>query len=280
MKKLLLAALALFMLTSMTKDKVTTIFVIGDSTAAKKDISGGKQERGWAMALKCYFDTAYIRVDNHAVNGRSSKSFIDEGRWDKVLSLMKPGDYVIIQFGHNDEKPQASRHTDPGSTFDYNLAKFVRETREHGGIPVLMNCVVRRNFTIQVPKNDDDEKLRTQTFKDAPKTIEGDTLVDTHGLYAVAPRDVARRMNCLFVDANKITQDLEQSLGREGSKKLHMWFLPGEEPSEPKGKQDNTHYSIYGAHQVASRLADALCQEIPLLQKYRKYDDPCNIDKE
>lgn len=280
MKKLLLAALALFMLTSMTKDKVTTIFVIGDSTAAKKDISGGKQERGWAMALKCYFDTAYIRVDNHAVNGRSSKSFIDEGRWDKVLSLMKPGDYVIIQFGHNDEKPQASRHTDPGSTFDYNLAKFVRETREHGGIPVLMNCVVRRNFTIQVPKNDDDEKLRTQTFKDAPKTIEGDTLVDTHGLYAVAPRDVARRMNCLFVDANKITHDLEQSLGREGSKKLHMWFLPGEEPSEPKGKQDNTHYSIYGAHQVASRLADALCQEIPLLQKYCKYDDPCNIDKE
>ena len=280
MKKLLLAALTLFVLTSMTKDKVTTIFVIGDSTAAKKDISGGKQERGWAMALKCYFDTAYIRVDNHAVNGRSSKSFIDEGRWDKVLSLMKPGDYVIIQFGHNDEKPQASRHTDPGSTFDYNLAKFVRETREHGGIPVLMNCVVRRNFTIKAPKNDDDEKLRTQTFKDAPKVIEGDTLVDTHGLYAVAPRDVARRMNCLFVDANKITHDLEQSLGREGSKKLHMWFLPGEEPSEPKGKQDNTHYNIYGAHQVASRLADALCQEIPLLQKYRKYDDPCNIDNE
>ena len=280
MKKLLLAALTLFVLTSMTNDKVTTIFVIGDSTAAKKDISGGKQERGWAMALKCYFDTTYIRVDNHAVNGRSSKSFIDEGRWDKVLSLMKPGDYVIIQFGHNDEKPQASRHTDPGSTFDYNLAKFVRETREHGGIPVLMNCVVRRNFTIKAPKNDDDEKLRTQTFKDAPKVIEGDTLVDTHGLYAVAPRDVARRMNCLFVDANKITHDLEQSLGREGSKKLHMWFLPGEEPSEPKGKQDNTHYNIDGAHQVASRLADALCQEIPLLQKYRKYDDPCNIDNE
>ena len=118
MKKLLLAALALFMLTSMTKDKVTTIFVIGDSTAAKKDISGGKQERGWAMALKCYFDTAYIRVDNHAVNGRSSKSFIDEGRWDKVLSLMKPGDYVIIQFGHNDEKPQARLTTTWPSSYE------------------------------------------------------------------------------------------------------------------------------------------------------------------
>ena len=98
--------------------------------------------------------------------------------------------------------------------------------------------------------------------------IEDDTLIDTHGLYAIAPRDVAHRMNCHFVDANKITHDLEQSLGREESKKLHMWFLPGQEPSVPQGRQDNTHYNIYGAHRVASLLADAICQEIPLLQKY------------
>ena len=255
-----------------TPDKTTTIFVIGDSTAANKDISKGKQERGWAMALQAYFDD-HILVDNHAVNGRSSKSFIDEGRWDKVLEKMKPGDYVIIQFGHNDEKPKADRHTDPGSTFDYNLARFVRETREHGGIPVLMNCVVRRNFFVQAPENDDDEKLRTQTFQDGVKMVEGDSLIDTHGLYRVAPRDVAQRMNCHFVDANQITHDLEQGLGTEASKKLHMWFLPGTEPSEPKGKQDNTHYNIYGAHQVARLLADALCQEIPLLKAYRTEAD-------
>ena len=182
---------------------------------------------------------------------------------------MKPGDYVIIQFGHNDEKPKADRHTDPGSTFDYNLAKFVRETREHGGIPVLMNCVVRRNFFVQAPENDDDEKLRTQTFQDGVKMVEGDSLIDTHGLYRQAPRDVAQRMNCFFVDANQITHDLEQGLGTEASKRLHMWFLPGTEPSEPKGKQDNTHYSIYGAHQVARLLADAICQEIPVLKAYR-----------
>ena len=121
-----------------------------------------------------------------------------------MLAKIKPGDYVIIQFGHNDEKPKADRHTDPGSTFDYNLAKFVRETREHGGIPVLMNAVVRRNFVVKAPANDDDEKLRTQTFGDAPKTVEGDSLIDTHGLYRVAPRDVAQRMNCHFVDANQI----------------------------------------------------------------------------
>ena len=100
--------------------------------------------------------------------------------------------------------------------------------------------------------------------------IEGDTLVDTHGLYAVAPRDVAQRMNCFFFFSNRITHDLEQSLGREKSKKLHMWYKPGEHPALPDGRQDNTHYNEYGASIVAGLLADALCEEIPLLSSYRK----------
>ena len=256
-------------LTAAMPDKTTTIFVIGDSTAANKDTTGGKVERGWGMMLQNCFDADYIIVDNHAVNGRSSKSFLDEGRWDKVLSKIRLGDYVIIQFGHNDEKAQPERHTDPGSTFDENLARYVRETREHGGIPVLMNPVVRRNFLVKAPVIADDEQLRTSTFSDGVKMVEGDTLIDTHGLYRVAPRNVARLMNCHFIDANQITHDLEQGLGREASKKLHMWFLPGEEPSVPQGKQDNTHYNIYGAQVVADLLADALCEEIPLLKAYR-----------
>ena len=256
--------------TAATKDKTTTIFVIGDSTAVNEDTTGGKVERGWAMMLHDCFDPDFIVVDNHAVNGRSSKSFIDEGRWGKVLEKIKPGDYVIIQFGHNDEKPQADRHTEPGSTFDNNLARYVLDTREKGGIPVLMNSVVRRNFYVKAPENDDDEKLRTSTFKDGAKMVEGDSLIDTHGLYRSVPILVAERTHCHFVDANQITHNLEQGLGREGSKKLHMWFLPGEEPSEPQGKQDNTHYNKYGAQVVANLLADALCEEIPLLSKYRK----------
>ena len=266
--KFLFVTAALLLFASAIPDNTTTIFIIGDSTAANKDISKGKQERGWGMVLQSYFDDN-IRIDNRALNGRSSRSFINEGHWDKVLQSMKPGDYVIIQFGHNDEKPKADRHTDPGSTFDYNLAKFVRETREHGGIPILMNCVVRRNFFVNAPENDDDEKLRTQTFKDGVRMVEGDSLIDTHGLYRVAPRDVAQRMNVHFVDANQITHDLEQGLGTEASKKLHMWVLPNTEPSEPKGKQDNTHYSVYGAHVVARLLANALCEEVPVLKKYR-----------
>jgi len=281
MKKIILAVLALLMLTAATQQKVTTIFIIGDSTAAKKDLSKGSPERGWGMALQCYFDEAFLRVDNHAVNGRSSKSFITEGRWQKVLDKLQPGDYVIIQFGHNDEKKNDStRYTQPGSTFDANLARFVRETRQRGGIPIVMNPVVRRNFAASAKRVEDDESLRNTTFKDGAKAAEGSVLNDTHGLYAVAPRRVADSLHCHFVDANRITHDLEQRLGVEGSKKLHMWYLPGEHPALPKGRQDNTHYNIYGAHQVARLLADALCEEIPLLKKYRTDDDPCKMDKE
>ena len=165
--------------------------------------------------------------------------------------------------------PAALAQPQDGDKLQYNLARYVRETREKGGIPVLMNPVARRNFFIMPPEVADDEQLRNTIFSDTEHLVEGDTLNDTHGLYRVAPRDVARRMNCHFIDANRITEDLEKRLGREGSKKLHMWFRPGEEPSLPQGKQDNTHYNIYGAQVVANLLADALCEEIPVLKPYR-----------
>lgn len=268
LKNIIYLVIVVITLSAFKRDNTITIFMIGDSTMANKPIKNGNLERGWGMALQCYFDEGII-VDNHAVNGRSSKSFIDEGRWKVVVDKIKPGDYVFIQFGHNDEKPKADRHTDPGSTFDDNLRKFIRETREKGGIPVLFNSVVRRNFLKSAPDNDDDEALRNTT---GPTKIqsneEGDILVDTHGDYVVAPRNVAKEMNVPFVDANKITHDLEQGLGKEKSKKLHMWFLPGEEPSVPKGRQDNTHYSVYGAHVVARLLTDAIAKEVPALRKH------------
>ena len=265
-----LLVVALFVMTSFTADKVITIFMIGDSTMANKSLKDGNLERGWGMVLSCYFDDPVV-IENHAVNGRSTKSFIDEGRWQKVLDRIKPGDYVVIQFGHNDEKPKPDRHTDPGSTFDDNLKRFVNEAREKGGIPILMNCVVRRNFAIVAPKNDDDEALRNKAFA-SQNAREGDTLVDTHGDYAVAPRNVAKELDVPFVDANKITHDLEQGLGPVESRNLHMWFYPGD-TRLPKGRQDNTHYNVYGAHRVASLLADAIAEKVPALKPYvRHYD--------
>lgn len=262
-------AIIQIVLSSIKEKREKTIFIIGDSTAANKDTSKGQVERGWGMMFQNCFNEKYVKVDNHALNGRSSLSFINEKEWDKVLAKIRPGDYLIIQFGHNDEKADVARHTDAGSTFDENLERYCNETRNLGGIPVLMNCVVRRNFAKIETKIEDDEALRNTTYADGTKIEESDILVDTHGAYRIAPINVARKLNVHFVDANKITHDLEQGLGVEGSKKLHMWFLPGQEPSEPKGKQDNTHYNQYGGQIVANLLADALCEEIPELKKYR-----------
>lgn len=278
------ALVALFTLTSMKQDRVVTIFMVGDSTMANKDISGDKQERGWGMALQCYFDDGIV-VDNHAVNGRSSKSFIDEGRWQKVLDKIRPGDYVVIQFGHNDEKPAANRHTEPGSTFDANLRRMVKESRDRGAKPILMNAVVRRNFFVQTPVNNDDEALRNTKAAniDKPDTKhvqkEGDVLIDTHGAYLISPRNVAIETGTTFIDANCITHKLEQGMGREASKRLHMIFAKGEHPSMPDGRNDNTHYSVYGAHVVAKMLAKAMADEIPELRRHLIDKDIVSVAK-
>lgn len=253
---ILTMVLAVLAISSFRADKTKTIFMIGDSTMANKDISGDKQERGWGMMLQNYFDDGII-VDNHAMNGRSSKSFINEGRWKAVLDRIMPGDYLIIQFGHNDEKTDSARHTTPGTTFDANLRRFVREAREKGATPILMNSVVRRNFSDSKTAVADDD-LRDNSSK---QLAEGDTLIDTHGEYLVSPRRVAKEMGVVFVDANKITHDLEQSMGKEGSKKLHMIFKPGETPSLPDGRQDNTHYNIL----APTRLQD--CSPTPFADK-------------
>ena len=136
--KLLFALCAILLFSAFITEKkdVITIFMIGDSTMANKSLKNGNLERGWGQMLPCFL-TEDVAVDNHAMNGRSSLSFINEGRWDAVLAKLKKGDYVFIQFGHNDEKASEKLHTDPGTTFDDNLRRFVRETREKGAYPVL-----------------------------------------------------------------------------------------------------------------------------------------------
>lgn len=211
-----------------------TIFTIGDSTMANKPLENNNQERGWGQMLQVFFNDK-IQIDNHAVNGRSSKSFIDEGRWEKVLLTMKEGDYVFIQFGHNDEKPDEARHTDPGTTFDANLRCFVIETKAKGGIPVLFNSIVRRNFN------------------------EAGVLVDTHGDYLKSPADVAKELDVTFIDLNKLTHDLVQKFGDEDSKQLYMWV---------GDKKDNTHLNINGGAQVAKLAVKAIIEKIPTLSQY------------
>lgn len=264
----LISISCVLLLSAFKSDNIITVFMIGDSTMANKSLNNGNMERGWGMVLSGFF-TNDVKVDNHALNGRSSKSFIDEGHWQEVIDKVRPGDYVFIQFGHNDEKPKADRHTDPGTTFDANLRRFCQETIAKGGHPVLFNSIVRRNFYDNKNAVTDDDFRKDKQ----PEAVEKDSLIDTHGAYLDSPRNVAAELKVPFIDANKITRDLVQGMGVEGSKKIYMWVAPGVCAACPKGRQDNTHLNVWGARQVAGLIINAVAQQIPALGKYvRHYD--------
>ena len=244
--------------------------MIGDSTMANKKLDGGNPERGWGMVLPGFF-SENIRIDNHAANGRSSRSFISEGRWEKVISKVKKGDYVFIQFGHNDEKADPTRHTDPGTTFDDHLRRYVNETRAKGGIPVLFNSIVRRNFVQPKDTSISKDVRRTPGESEPPK--EGTVLFDTHGAYLDSPRNVAKELRVAFIDMNKITHDLVEGLGPVESKKLFMFVEPDQVPAFPKGREDNTHLNVYGARVIAGLAVEAIGKAVPELAPYiRHYD--------
>ncbi|MBP1613135.1 MAG: pectin esterase [Bacteroidetes bacterium] len=269
--KFALLIVTFFLFSAFKADKpVITIFMIGDSTMANKSLTGSNPERGWGHVLPGFFSEDIV-IDNHAQNGRSSKSFISEGRWEKVISQVKKGDYVFIQFGHNDEKKDSIRHTEPGTTFDANLRRFVNETRAKGGIPVLFNSIVRRNFV-----RPQDEEINKDTRKVPGQDVlpqEGEKLFDTHGAYLESPRNVAKELGVAFVDMNKITHDLVENLGPQESKKLFMWIPANTIPAIPQGREDNTHLNIYGARVVGGLAVDAIAKEVPALAKYvRHYD--------
>ncbi len=148
--------------------KQIRIYTIGDSTMADKIKPDENPERGWCQLLPQFLNEN-VEVKNHAVNGRSTRSFIDEKKWDAVYHQLKKGDYVFIQFGHNDQKKNdPERYTNPTTAYRNNLIKFIKETREKGAIPVLFTSIVRRNFN------------------------EEGTLVDTHYMYPFVVRLLAK----------------------------------------------------------------------------------------
>ena len=203
-----------------------TIHLTGDSTMADKDIKGGTNpERGWGMMFPNFLDEG-VDVVNYAKNGRSTKSFIDEGLWDKVLGNLKEGDYVFIQFGHNDSKQSDSvRYAAPWGAYKANLEKFVLQTREKGGKPVLLTPVARRWFK------------------------EGGLDRNCHGDYPIVMKKVAEELNVPLLDMTSVTLDWLEGLGDEGSRPYYMIST---------GKSDNTHTVARGAR----KLAEMTCAEI------------------
>lgn len=233
MKQLLL----LLLLTPCTfgfqlQNRPVHLFMVGDSTMADKDPKA-EPERGWGQALQALFDDT-VKVSNHAVNGRSSKNFISEGRWQIVLDNLQPGDYVIIQFGHNDQKTDEARHTDPQTTFKINFEKYVTDTRAKGAFPILCTSIVRRKF--------DEARM----------------LVATHGEYPDAVRQVATEFKVPLLDLQLRTKNLISELGPEKSKSLFLYAPPGAYANRPNGVQDDTHLNPEGAGAVARMAVEEM----------------------
>ena len=227
-------------------EKPITIFMIGNSTMADKPYANGNPEKGWGQVFPLYFKEG-IKIENHAVNGRSTKSFIDEGRWDSVLEKIKPGDYVIMEFGHNDEKKDdPKRYAAPRTDYRTNLIKFISETRSKGGTPVLATPIVRRRFD------------------------ENGNFYDTHGEYPVVVRELAKEYNVPLLDLHKKTEQMLKEYGVELSKKLFLHISPVEYKSLPEGRTDDTHLSPFGAFKVCDLAVEELRISLPELVKWLK----------
>ncbi len=225
-----------------------TIHLIGDSTVADKPLDDNP-ERGWGQILPRYFDEKVV-IRNHAVNGRSTKSFIDEGRWDAVLKELKADDWVFVQFGHNDQKSEdPTRYAAANTDYRKNLVRFVNEARAKQARVLLITPVMRRRFD------------------------DGGKFFDTHGEYPLAVKAVAEELRVPLFDLHQKSRVVIEEHGVEGSKKIFLHFGANHFEKIKDGKKDDTHFSEYGAALIASLVADGL-RELGLdVSKYLKRSD-------
>ncbi len=223
--------------------EVTRLYLVGDSTMASK-IPERAPETGWGMALADLAKPSLL-VENHAVNGRSSKSFYDEGRWQVVLDQLRAGDFVLIQFGHNDQKKaDPKRYAAADGAYADNLRRYISEARAKGATPLLATSIVRRHF-------DDNGQL-----------------LHSHAGYPDAVRRVAKQMGVTLVDLQALTWRALEKLGPGPSVSLYLHVKPGEFSYYKDGKIDNTHLSPKGALWVARLFVEQLHEQNHALAKH------------
>ena len=207
------------------------IFVVGDSTAASYAVAEIPRA-GWGQALPLFLDPGTVVV-NEAVSASSTKSFADAGRLDRTLAALRPGDIMLISFGHADASEDPARHTDPWTTFQKNLIRYVAGALGPGAIPVLVTPVERRRFS-------------------ADGTAEA-----SHGDYPEAMREVAALTDTPLIDLTAMSLALWDSLGPEATKDYFLWLGPGESPKFPDGISDDTHFQSTGAIELARLVVSA-----------------------
>jgi len=241
-KNLLIGAgMILMSFTFITKEPIT-LYIIGNSTAANK-AKNKFPETGWGMELQPFFNTE-VKVDNRALNGRSTKSFINEKRWENILTTLKEGDFVMIEFGHNDEKIENAKVGTSLEEFKANLIKYIQETQAKKAYPILLTPIVRRNFVNGI-------------------------LTDTHKGYPDVVRKLADSLHIPLIDMQRKTEKLVKALGDEPSKKLFLHLDSGH-VNYPKGLKDNTHLSVEGAKAFAGLAAEGIKETKTKLAKYLK----------
>lgn len=238
MKRFFLPAFAVLLAFSLPEKKKIRVWLCGDSTMSIKD-KRAFPETGWGMPFVHFWDST-VTVENLAKNGRSTSSFRNEGLWQKVLDKAGDGDYVFVQFGHNDEVPTKKTYTTE-TEFRNNLKRYVAEARDKKATPVLLTPMARRKF-------------------DSTGKIQG-----THDVYAQIIREVAKEENVAMIDMDKKAQALYQQFGVEHSKLLFLQLKPGEHPNHPDGKDDNTHFSELGARLLAQMVLQEIRQQLPEL---------------
>ncbi|MCR6722364.1 MAG: rhamnogalacturonan acetylesterase [Chitinophagaceae bacterium] len=239
MKRIIVISLTCFVfLTAFVPNKTTRIFLAGDSTISIKP-QRVWPETGWGMPFATFWDST-IEVRNKAMNGRSTKTFILEGRWQNILDEMQEGDYVLIQFGHNDESVEKKERYTPPDSFQLNLRRFVNDVRAKKGFPVLLTPVSRRRF------------------KDG-------NAIPTHEAYSPLVKKVADDLKVPFIDLDTKSRELYQRTGESASKLLFLQLEPGEHPNYPEGKNDNTHFSELGARLIAQIVLAELKSQAPAL---------------
>jgi lysophospholipase L1-like esterase len=224
----------LFSFAGFAPETPPRIFLIGDSTMADKPLIDNP-EHGWGQMFPLFF-SKNVKIYNHARNGRSTRSFLYEGRWDTVVSRLREGDFVFIQFGHNDSKKEdTSRFAAPQTDYRNNLLRFIRDARARRAVPVLLTPVNRRKYDVK------------------------GKFIDQHGDYPAVVRSVAAAENVPLIDLHAKSKALLETLGEQGSKELFLMSVkPGVYHSLPGGKDDNTHFTRTGALTIARIVAEGV----------------------
>lgn len=246
MFKVHFAAFSVLLLCSLAfGQQPITVFLAGDSTMAEK-LATKRPETGWGELLQSFFDEGQVRVENHAQNGRSTKTFIAENRWQAIVDKLKKGDYVFIQFGHNDSSKEKTERYTPPEDYRKNLVRFVAEVRERRAIPVLMSPLMRRRFDKQ------------------------GEFYDTHGEYPDIVRAVAAEYKVAMIDMHRKSEGLIRQYGVEESRRLFLQLKPDENVNYPNGIEDNTHFSPMGAKIMSGLAVDGIREQKLGLRKYLK----------